>query len=634
MVLAAATALTLALAWPIVCHPTERILGTGIVGRHHDPFTVMRQFGGEPVSLLYLQPATDWPGRALAALVPPVAAYNLVVLITFPLAALTAFVFARRVTGDAAAAALAGLAFAFAPFHVAHAAYHPHIAQVQWIPLFLVALWQGVHRATSWRVACLVAAAVVAVLSNTYNVLLLAVVAPGAALVFWRMPAPDGERATPGSLAVSMAALAAGACVALLSVHWFVPAAFSPQLAVRPEALVEYGARWWGYLVPPVDHPWLGGAAREIWAAHGIQDGLLEQQVSIGWSVLALALAGFIGSLRSPGARQRVWGLAAIGLLAAACSLSPGSADSRWHAAWPSGWLSHALPMFRAYARFALVVQLMVVVLAGVGLTTLWKRPGTRVLALVLLALLGFEYAPIAGRTRDVLPTSAHRWLARGTGPRQVLDCTSPSLADLHTAWLAGFPIGYLGATVADCGEPALASKLATLGYSHLIVRVEPERRFLAGGRPTGLRRVYHASDADVFAVGARPGAYVETFRGFFDREYDRADTWRWTDGRAASIGLVTPAGTPARPVTIALTLEAFAEPRHVIVLLDRTEVARLDVLPARSTYSIGPFALAGAHELALTSVEPALAPASRGGSSDTRRLAFRLFDWTLSAPE
>jgi hypothetical protein len=630
LVLAAATALTLLLEWPVVCHPTERIFGAEVVGRHHDPFTVMRQFGGATVSPPYLQPATDWPGRALARVVPPVAAYNLVILLTFPFSALTAYLFARQVTANPGASAIAGLAFSFAPFHIAHSAYHPHIAQVQWIPLFLFLLWQSVHRVTPWRALALAAAAAVAVLSNTYNVLLFAAIAPTAALVFWRMPAPDGERPTLRSLALSLGALATVAGLGLLWVHRSVPAAFSQQVAAHQSELVEYGARWWSYLVPPVNHRWLGGAARELWTASGVREGLLEQQVAVGWSVIALALVGVIASDGVPGDRQRTRGLAAIALLAAACSLSPGDGAWRWTMVWPSAWLHLVFPMFRAYARFAVVVQLMAVVLAAVGVTALWRRRGTRFVAAALLALLVFEYAPLADRARDVLPTSGHRWLARQADPRAVLDCTGPSLADLHTAWLAGFPIGYLGAAVPDCREPALAAKLAALGYTHLIVRSDAERRWLGAARPKEFAGVYRGLDAAVFRVDAVPGAYLEDFRGFAEREYDDKDTWRWTDGHAA-IGLVAPATAPARRLTIAVTLEAFASPRRVIVSLDQVEVAVLAVAVGRATYSIGPCLVApGAHELTLTSDEPAVSPKSVGVSADPRRLAFRLFQWTV----
>jgi hypothetical protein len=63
----AATLLIAALAAPVLRAPNERIFGTEIVGRHHDPYTVMQQFASAPVSAPYLQPATDWLGRALAA---------------------------------------------------------------------------------------------------------------------------------------------------------------------------------------------------------------------------------------------------------------------------------------------------------------------------------------------------------------------------------------------------------------------------------------------------------------------------------------------------------------------------------------------------------------------------------------
>jgi len=45
----AVTLLTAALAAPVLRAPNERIFGTEIVGRHHDPYTVMQQFGGAPV---------------------------------------------------------------------------------------------------------------------------------------------------------------------------------------------------------------------------------------------------------------------------------------------------------------------------------------------------------------------------------------------------------------------------------------------------------------------------------------------------------------------------------------------------------------------------------------------------------
>ena len=78
---------------------------------------------------------TDLPGALLARVAGPVAAYNWLILLSFPLSAAAGYLLARHLGLAGRARAVAALAFAFSPFHLAHAAYHPHIAQTQWIPL-------------------------------------------------------------------------------------------------------------------------------------------------------------------------------------------------------------------------------------------------------------------------------------------------------------------------------------------------------------------------------------------------------------------------------------------------------------------------------------------------------------------
>ena len=75
---------------------------------------------------------------------------------------------------------VAGLIFAFAPVHIAQAAYHPHIAQVQWIPLYFLTLFMAVDRPTLIHAALLAAAAGCLTLSNFYGGLIGAAVTPVA----------------------------------------------------------------------------------------------------------------------------------------------------------------------------------------------------------------------------------------------------------------------------------------------------------------------------------------------------------------------------------------------------------------------------------------------------------------------
>ncbi|MDQ3213569.1 MAG: hypothetical protein M3Q85_12895, partial [Acidobacteriota bacterium] len=59
IVAALALILTLAVAAPVLRAPSERIFGRETVGRHHDPFTAMRQFERPVTRGIYLQPFTD-----------------------------------------------------------------------------------------------------------------------------------------------------------------------------------------------------------------------------------------------------------------------------------------------------------------------------------------------------------------------------------------------------------------------------------------------------------------------------------------------------------------------------------------------------------------------------------------------
>ena len=122
--------ITLLIAIPILRAPSDRLFGMELVGRHHDPFTVMQQFTRPLSASLGTQPLTGVTGGLLARAAGGVAAYNWLVLLSVPLAAAAAYLLARHLLLSPVAAAIVAAAFAFSPFHFAHAAYHPHIAQV------------------------------------------------------------------------------------------------------------------------------------------------------------------------------------------------------------------------------------------------------------------------------------------------------------------------------------------------------------------------------------------------------------------------------------------------------------------------------------------------------------------------
>jgi hypothetical protein len=251
------------------------------------------------------------------------------------------------------------------------------------------------------------------------------------------------------------------------------------------------------------------------------------------------------------------------------------------------------VPMFRSYARFGVVVQLMAALLAGIGVERL-RRVGTKraqAVCVALVALAAGEYAVSPSALwRDVLPTTAHRWVVQQVDRVRVLDCTPLDQESESVQWLTGYRVTLLGGSISDCTEPNLSQKLAANGYTHLLVRrnTADGQWFADHAPPEGLRVAAQFDDGQVFAVTARtPAIYTATMTKFFPRERDVEWTWRWMGEDAAW----TIVNTSARPIvaTLGLEMSAFHRARGMALLLDGRHVQTLVVQPPRRIYQFGP---------------------------------------------
>ena len=149
--------LTLILTYPLVRQFASAIPGDSFDGwqnywnlwwvrvalleAHRQPFFTPELFHPTGVSLLF---HTLNPFNGLVALPVQVAwgllpAYNFVVLLSFTLGGLGAYLLAREVLGPGAKwlpAFVAGVIFTFAPFHFAHLLGHMQVISLEWIPFF------------------------------------------------------------------------------------------------------------------------------------------------------------------------------------------------------------------------------------------------------------------------------------------------------------------------------------------------------------------------------------------------------------------------------------------------------------------------------------------------------------------
>jgi hypothetical protein len=627
-----ACALTAVIAAPVLVSPRQRLFGAEIVGRQHDPFTVVAQLAGAPVGIGYRQPVTDVPGRLLARIVGPIAALNLLLLVSFPLSAAAAYLLARHAFDSHAGALFASLLFAFSPFHLAQAAYHPHIAQTQWLPLYLLALWRCLDDAARPRLAWLAGATVLVTLSSFYGGFTAAVITPAAILVaaVAARHAPERRRALVRTTAFLAGMAALGGALLATTIPGLTTSAAA--YAFPREHLFLFSARWWSYLVPPVHHPLFGHWAAAFWVSCRLPDGVLEQQVSLGWSVLALAAIPLYLH------RRRAWAVAIIVAVALVCSLSPERAILGIRFIRPSALLYTLVPMFRAYARFGAVVQLGVAVLAGFGLAILLGS-GRRGLAWLLAATAAFEYAPVPPWPwRDVLPTAAHRWIEQQPGPVRVLDCVPPSLPEWTVPALMSHPMLFLTPPLDDCADPDLAQQLASRGLTHVLVRKQtPVGAWTERvGPPAGLRLVRAFDDASVFAVTTlreTPPIVGAASLGLYEREFEGQQTWRWMAEEAR----MTVLNTTGKDLSAHLDLElaAFLSVRHVAVLINARIAADLLVDPAPPTephrYRVETVLPPGETVVVIRSLEPPAVPADVGTSNDRRSLSIALGSWRWS---
>lgn len=631
---ALAVLLTIVVAAPVLRAPSERIFGREIVGRHHDPFTVIEQFEGPIRAGVHFQPLTDIPGGLLARGIGPVAAYNAIVLLTFPLSALAAYLFARYLSISPGAAAVAAIAFAFSPFHLAQAAYHPHVAQTQWVPLYFLALWRCLDEASPTAVLLLAAGTAGVTLSNFYGGLAAAVLTPATIAAHWRWQSRGRPRAA-WRLSVTAAALVLLAAAGAAYLFYTLPggAIGGTALAVPRADLFRFSAAWWSYFVPPVQHPMLGPIAGTVWAAADVSTGLLEHQVSLGWGVVALASIAVVGWTTGRGGPLTVVPvLAIVGLAAVACSLSPEGGFGGFTVVRPSALLYEWLPMFRSYARFGVVVQLMAALLAGIGAERLW-RSGSRAriaCALLLVAAIG-EYAvwPPA-MWRDVLPTAAHRWITRQEADVRALDCARPTRATASVPRLTGYRVAFAGGTLGDCREPRFADKLAAAGFTHLLGMPATGSGDDGAGtrRLDGLLVAARFPDGNALAVAAPPPAvFTEYATGFYEREYADDRTWRWM-GRSASWTVMNREDAIVTAI-LEIEIEPFARTRSLTLALDGRDVQTLLVREGRHSWRIGPLILrSGRHDLAFRPAEPPTIAADLLGNGDTRPLSFAVGTW------
>lgn len=385
-----------------------------------------------------------------------ITSYNLILLSTYVLAGLGAYLLCRYLTGNPWASFVGGLVFAFAPYHSAHLFGHMNLASLQWIPFYVLLLlkaldWRPQHpsyapaltqqqdqpagivrSAFSRPWYALGAGALLAVNAYTEWTYAIFLVLLTGVIVAWRILMPSERRL----VAAGAGWWALGARLVIIGVTFLVLTApiFFPTLAEArqgyaqqpPEETLFYSADLVNGFLPSELHPlWGPNIASTVsqLPPYLPLKNPSERDLFLGYTVLAVAAWG-VWRLRR---NIRVLFWAFTGVLMWLFSLGPvlqvlGRQEfTSFLVKIPMPYLLlYKLPLFsimRTPARFTVLAMLALAVLVAYALANLLRNgpqstlptnvpahaAGTRplppvtrrVLAIVIPALILFEFVAV-----------------------------------------------------------------------------------------------------------------------------------------------------------------------------------------------------------------------------------------------
>ncbi|HEX6739585.1 MAG TPA: hypothetical protein VF310_15000 [Vicinamibacteria bacterium] len=421
---AAYALLTAAALWPLPAAPARLVIpNDDMYGNVYAMAWVAHQAVRDPLHLFaanVFQPH-PWPLAFMESLIPqallagpllwaggpPLLAHNLVLLLTFPLCGLAAYLLARELDASPAGAFLAGLAYAFCAYRYAQVV-NIQTLSMQWLPL-AVLFTRRACRSGRWAHAAAAGAFfLLQALSSGYYAVLGALAV--GLTVLWHARQAVAPR-TRLRLGVSLGLAAALVGLVFLPYRW----AMAREQEVRGyaferslEDMVNWSARPSSYLSPSV----FAALPHQRWLESRFGGGSAALYPTLAVVLLAGAAAAW--RWRQEPARFAAL-LAVSGVL---LSLGPVVRVGPWSLPGPFAlvrWLP-GVSMLRIPARMGVLALLGLACLAALGLDELARRVRRpRAVAAAALILLALEAYPhhLGGLFRpDPTPPPTVRWLA------------------------------------------------------------------------------------------------------------------------------------------------------------------------------------------------------------------------------
>ncbi|HTP07126.1 MAG TPA: 6-pyruvoyl-tetrahydropterin synthase-related protein [Anaerolineae bacterium] len=349
------------------------------------------------------------------------AAYNLAIWLIFPIAGLGMYWLARYVTRSRLAAWVAGLIFAFAPYHMTQALGHPHLSYVQFIPFAVLFILKTIE---SPRPRYIVGA-IVALVLTAYAGPHILVVTLTWLVVFLPFELIAQRRRLQRSVLLALSGILIGTL--LLSLPLVLPAVSdivhgqsAQELQTGDFDNTQTDAL--ALLLPTRYHPIFGPSLAETYRDLGKNN---QWMPYLGWLALLLSIVGVLTQRR----RSISWlisGLACLILALGAQLLFDGVT---YPVPLPFALLQNIFPFsfLRSPDRFNIIVSLPLAMLVAFGLASILQRFASSAARITIAALASlvilFEYLSVPYPMMPLPETSPFLLsLAHDNPPSAVLD--------------------------------------------------------------------------------------------------------------------------------------------------------------------------------------------------------------------
>ncbi len=471
---------------------------------------------GTPTAQVISQPISEWLVLIFARLWGDIAAMNLFIVLSFALTAMATYLLLARLTKNDTAAFIGGLAFGFCPAAILQAAGgHAAFAFNAFLPLFLLALFHNRERRNMTSALCVA----LAFAGITFTAVYFGYFALYVAAYFVAFDYVTREPGSERRIARNYLACAVFAALIVFPVEF---KAINEQIAASQDSIAKAGhtrdlhelavfsSRPWDYLLPSIDHPVLGGYVEQFARDNLHGSNVFEQTLYLGMVPLGLLVAGIIMSVcgKFDWAHRQYFLFFAFGALWMYFLSLPPEIGGKVPTL---SYFAHQIaPMFRAYGRFGILVNLFLIGAAAVVLAHLYlrmKRAHYYGFLAILLPVLVFEYWSVPPDHALAVdpPPHVYRWLANEPGDFLVAEYpmvrfdeaahyTYPFWQRIHKKKLVNgaspdiAPAWEFLQQVSDLANPATPMLLKSVGVKYIIVH---KRMYEEGPIPSPLKRYY-----------------------------------------------------------------------------------------------------------------------------------------------